>query len=112
MQEGTDTTPPPFAESSTGFVATDPLHPIIVRLSTKSKADTVPNIALRFDYGQSGTTNGVAVSPFVSLYYSDLVGLYPSGLPSTISVAGSAGVNLLQSFNDAQIASGLLTHQA
>ncbi len=73
-QEGTDTTPPPFAESSTGFVATDPLHPIIVRLSTKGKTDTVPNIALRFDYGQSGTTNGVAVSPFVSIYYSDLVG--------------------------------------
>ena len=34
-QEQTSDTSPSFAESSKGFVTTDPLQPIIVKLSTK-----------------------------------------------------------------------------
>ena len=125
---------PPFAESTKGFVTTDPLKPIIVKLSTKvlvsSKAAmhavrdalqscgctngpwdlktrcaaqgptaTVPNIALRFDYSQTGVdVNGVAVTPFVSVYFTDYVGSYPAGLPptSTGSFAVSASINVHQ----------------
>jgi hypothetical protein len=35
----------------------------------------VPSIALRFDYSQTGTAiGGGAVTPFVSIYYTDFVG--------------------------------------
>lgn len=37
----------------------------------------VPNVAIRFDY--ASTVPGY--TPFYSLYYTDLVGTYPSGLP-------------------------------
>ncbi len=45
----------------------------------------MPNVGLRFDYAskEPGTT------PFFSLYFSDLVGAYPKGVPKA---------NLVQSY--------------
>ena len=59
----------------------------------------MPNIALRIDYSQSGVdVSGSAVTPFVSVYFTDLVGGYPSGLPATTagSFSASAAININQ----------------
>ena len=125
-QEQTQETSPPFAESTKGFVTTNPLQPIIVKLATKVRAPTsstalalacmpkthpgmilacssqaptkyVPNISLRIDYSQAGVdVNGAAVTPFVSLMFTDFVGTYPSGLPATASTSFSASINIVQ----------------
>ncbi|KAK9915693.1 hypothetical protein WJX75_002760 [Coccomyxa subellipsoidea] len=78
LLEQTSTVVPPSVSSTTGFLSTKPSEPVIVRLSTLgSSSGVVPNVALRFDYASKvpGTT------PFFSLYFSDLVGAYPKGVP-------------------------------
>jgi hypothetical protein len=64
-------------------------------------SDYAPNVALRFDYHQSGTdTSGSAVTPYVSVLFTDLSSVpYPVGLPASSPTFGSAQINLMQSFN-------------
>ena len=78
-------------------------------------SDYAPNIALRFDYTQTGTdSSGNGVTPFVSVYFTDLVADYPAGLPGTSPSFGSSQINLIQSYNfyPTPLEEGLLTGQA
>ena len=62
--------------------------------------DYVPSIALRFDYSQMGTDpSGAPVTPQVSVLYTDLVNVYPIGLPGTSPTSGAPQINLYQSFD-------------
>lgn len=63
--------------------------------------DHVPAIALRFDYHQTGTDAlGQPVTPYISVYYTSLVGSYPWGLPGTATALDSPQINLAQSFDE------------
>jgi hypothetical protein len=64
-------------------------------------SEHVPAIALRFDYHQTGTDGqGNPVTPYISVYYTSLVGSYPWGLPGTATAGNSPQINLAQSFDD------------
>ena len=62
-------------------------------------SDYAPNVALRFDYRQTGTANGAIVTPSVSVFFTDMSAPYPVGLPASSPTFGSAQINLIQSFN-------------
>jgi hypothetical protein len=53
-----------------------------------------PNVALRFDYSQTGA----GLTPFVSVLYTDFVGAIPIGLPAKAASAGAPAINIAQSF--------------
>ncbi|BDA43956.1 hypothetical protein COCOBI_05-1400 [Coccomyxa sp. Obi] len=86
-QEQSATVVPPSVSSASGFLSTNPSQPVIVKLTTKGATGFVPNVGLRFDYSSSQPNT----TPFFSIYYSDLVGTYPSGVPKA-NLAQSYGI--------------------
>lgn len=93
-QEQTATNVPAFAVSTTGFLPASASSPVIVQLETQTPQGVAPNVALRFDYSQTGA----GLTPFVSVLYTDFVGAIPIGLPAKAASAGAPAINIAQSF--------------